>query len=115
TAWDFWGGDPGGIRTHDLDLERVACWASAPQGRGGRRQDGSTLARRGTGPGRDEPGGRRRQPGRWSATPAYGLIVDNASRMGIASSQVFAISLSLARPPGSRSEERRVGKEGRSR
>jgi hypothetical protein len=26
-------GDPGGIRTHDLDLERVACWASAPQGR----------------------------------------------------------------------------------
>lgn len=27
------GGDPGGIRTHDLHLERVACWASAPQGR----------------------------------------------------------------------------------
>src|SRR5438552_15025253 len=26
-------GDPGGIRTLDLDLERVACWASAPQGR----------------------------------------------------------------------------------
>jgi hypothetical protein len=26
------GGDPGGIRTLDLDLERVACWASAPQG-----------------------------------------------------------------------------------
>jgi hypothetical protein len=27
-------GDPGGIRTRDLHLERVACWASAPQGRG---------------------------------------------------------------------------------
>lgn len=26
-------GDPGGIRTLDLHLERVACWASAPQGR----------------------------------------------------------------------------------
>ena len=26
-------GDPGGIRTRDLHLERVACWASAPQGR----------------------------------------------------------------------------------
>lgn len=36
-----WGkrlGDPGGIRTHDLHLERVACWAPAPQGRCGPRQ-----------------------------------------------------------------------------
>ena len=37
------GSDPGGIRTLDLHLERVACWASAPQGR---RTDGfRSLAR----------------------------------------------------------------------
>ncbi len=36
-------GDPGGIRTRVLHLERVACWASAPQGHSGNGGAGTQI------------------------------------------------------------------------